>query len=402
MDSMMVHAAQRRSFLLLLISYLGFISLGLPDTVTGIAWPGVRDAFAQPQSGLGFISVAFGIGYFLSSFFSGKLTQLLGIGTLLAVSTLLVAAALLGNALAPAWLVFIACGAVWGLGSGAIDAGLNSFAASHFSTRHVNWLHACYSLGATLGPLLMTAAIVRAGSWRVGYGSIAAIVLALGIGFLLTRRLWNDPASAHAAVAIPSATMRDTLRQPLVWLQIVVFFLYTGLEFMVGHWCFTLLTESRGFSVETAGLIASGYFGAILCGRIALGAVADKVGVDRLVRISLAAAAAGAALFAQPSWPLLSIVGLALLGLGLAPIFPCLMSRTPARLGRGLAAHAVGFQVSAATIGAATWPALAGLIAERTSLEAISVLGVVLAATLAALHEVLLIVGRRPIITAAG
>jgi fucose permease len=390
MDQVPSATRRQRKSLLLVLSYIGFISLGLPDTVTGIAWPAVRETFALPQSGLGWISVAFGTGYFLSSFFSGKLTHALGIGTLLAMSTLLVALALFGNSLSPAWLMFVGCGALWGLGSGAIDAGLNTYAARHFSARHINWLHACYSLGATIGPLLMTASLVQAGSWRLGYSLVGGIVFALGIAFLLTARQWSDRSAPVSEAAQRPATMRQALRQTFVWLHVVLFFLYTGLEFLIGHWCFTLLTESRGFSAEAAGLITSSYFGAILCGRIVLGAIVDRFGVDRLVRLSLAASLVGAVLFAAAPSPVLSIVGLAILGLGLAPVFPCLMSRTPARLGERIAAYAVGFQVSAATIGAALLPALGGVLAERISLESIAILAAFLALVLVILHELLL------------
>ena len=385
----------RHSTLLLILSYIGFISLGLPDTVTGIAWPAVRETFALPQSGLGWISVAFGAGYFLSSFFSGKLTHALGLGPLLAMSTLLVAFALFGNSISPVWPLFVACGALWGMGSGAIDAGLNAFAARHFSARHINWLHACYSLGATIGPLLMTAAVVRASSWRLGYSLVGAIVFTLAIAFLLTARMWNDRTVVDSPAAGQSATMRQALAQPLVWLQVILFFLYTALEFLIGHWCFTLLTESRGYSQQWAGLITSGYFGAILCGRIVLGAIVDRVGVDRLVRYSLAAALGGAILFAALPTHSISIWGLAILGFGLAPIFPCLMSRTPARLGHHIATHAVGFQVSAAMIGAALMPAFGGLLAERVGLEAIAILSLLLAISLPLLHEILLVLSAR-------
>jgi len=389
-DMATARADRSRSTLLLVIAYLGFISLGLPDAVTGIAWPALRDAFALPQSGLGLISVALGCGYFTSSFFGGTLTQRLGIGALLTVSSLLVAAAMFGNALAPAWFAIVACGVVWGLGSGAIDAGLNSFAASHFSARHVNWLHACYSLGATLGPLLMTAALVQSHSWRLGYALVGGIVLALSACFLLTRRRWSDHQAALPAEDHTTVTMSAALRQPLVWLQVSLFFFYTGLEFMIGQWCFTLLTEAREVSTSIAGIIVSGYFGAIFCGRVALGAVADRIGVDRLVRWSTVAAIGGAALFAASSTNPLNVAGLAILGLGLAPIFPCLMSRTPARLGPQIAVHAVGFQVSAATIGGAAIPALAGLLAERAGLETIARFSVVLALAVGGTHELLL------------
>ncbi len=379
-----------RNVLLLGIAYLGFISLGLPDTVTGIAWPAIRDNFELPQSGLGMISLALGTGYFTSSFLSGQLTKRLGIGTLLTVSTLLVAAAMFGNAVAPMWLVIVACGVVWGLGSGAIDAGLNVFAATHFSARHMNWLHACYSLGATLGPLLMTAALVKGHSWRLGYFLVGGIVLALATCFLFTRRRWNEPESMIPVERGVPVTMGAALRRPLVWLQMIVFFFYTGLELMVGHWCFTLLTESRSVPTDIAGMMAAGYFGSIFCGRVVLGSLADRMGVDRLVRVSLVAALVGTTLFAFGSPIQLSAAGLTILGLGLAPIYPCLMARTPKRLGPEYAAHAIGFQVSAATIGAALIPALAGVLADRAGLESIAMLSVLLAVAIGGLHELLL------------
>src|SRR6185295_1205798 len=165
--------------LLLAIAYVGFVSLGFPDAVTGVAWPSVRGTFTLPQSSFGLIFISLGVGYCTSSFFGGKLAVALGIGTLLSVSSLLVAVAMFGNALAPGWPVFVAGGLIWGLGSGAIDSGLNGYVASNFPARHVNWLHAFYSLGASLGPLLMTAVLVRTGSWRLGYALVGALILTM-------------------------------------------------------------------------------------------------------------------------------------------------------------------------------------------------------------------------------
>jgi fucose permease len=350
----------------------------------------VRDTFALPQSGLGVVCLALGCGYCASSFFGGKLSLALGIGTLLSVSSLLVALAMFGNALAPVWPVFVACGVVWGLGSGAIDSGLNSYVASHFSARHVNWLHACYSLGATVGPLLMTAVLVRAASWRLGYALVGGLILVMGVAFLGTRRRWSDPPRSGPDEAGTPVPLRHALRHPLVRLQVVVFFLYAGLEFTVGQWVFTLFTESRAVRTEVAGILASGYFGAIGVGRVLFGAVADQIGVDRLVRLATLAALLGVALLAFGTPVEISCLGLAVVGLGLAPVFPCLMARTPQRVGAGYAPHAVGFQVSAAMLGAAVVPGLAGLLAEWKGLEAVARLAVLLAAFLWAVHEILL------------
>ena len=376
--------------LLLAIAYIGFISLGLPDTVAGIAWPSVREAFTLPQSGLGLVFIALGLGYIVSSVFAGKLVSLLGIGSLLAGSSLLVSAAMFGCAAAPIWPMFVACGLVWGFGSGAIDTGLNSFVASRFSARYVNWLHAFYSLGATLGPLLMTAMLVRAGSWRLGYALVGSVLFAMATTFLLTRRRWVEMPHPDAEKNIAAGGMGAALRHPLVRLQVIVFFLYTGLELMVGQWAYTLFTESRSVRLDLAGTLVGSYFGAIGLGRVLLGAIVDRFGVDRLVRVATLLALSGTAMLAvrAPVW--VGMVGLVATGLGLAPIFPCLMSRTPQRVGANIATHAIGFQVAAAMLGVAIVPGMAGLFAQWIGLESVALFAICLAALLAAMHELLL------------
>ena len=385
----------RTGVLLLAIAYLGFVSLGLPDPVAGVAWPSVRDTFSLPQSGFGLVFLALGCGYCASGFFGGTLTHALGLGNLLWVSSGLVAVAMFGSGLAPAWPLFVACAVVWGLGSGGIDAGLNAYASGHFSARHVNWLHACYGLGATLGPLLMTAVVVRVGSWRLGYALVGGALLAMTALFFVTRRRWGEPPRPADGEPGRPVGIRAALREWLVWLQIVVFFVYVGLEFTVGQWSFTLLTESRGVRADVAGALAGGYYGAIGVGRVLSGAVAHRVGVDRLVRFSMTAVLGGATLFAFGSPVEVAHVGLAVIGLGLAPVFPCLMARTPQRLGAEHAAHAVGFQVSAGMLGAALVPGLAGLLVEKTSLESVALFAVLLAVLLFIMHELLLSGARR-------
>src|SRR5688572_14881770 len=178
--------------LLIALAYVGFVSLGLPDAVIGVAWPTVRDTFRLPQGAAGIVFVASGLGYFVTSFFSGRLTHALGIGLLLAASTGLVAAAMYGFAASPLWVAFVACAVVHGLGSGAIDAGLNGYAAHHLSARHMNWLHACYCFGAMLGPLLMTAVLTSGRHYATGYSAVGCVMLALAAMFLVTRTRWGQ------------------------------------------------------------------------------------------------------------------------------------------------------------------------------------------------------------------
>jgi fucose permease len=381
-------ADARAGRLLLALAFLAFVSLGLPDTIFGVAWPDLRRAFDAPQAAAGALLFAAGSGYLLSSLFAGRLARASGVGALLALSALALTAACLGYAVAPAFPWLVALSAVAGLGSGAIDAALNAHASTHFSPRHVNWLHACYSLGATVGPLIMTAMVVR-GSWRTGYAVVGGVMLVLTALFAATHRRWElstpDPATRDAAVGTLAA-----LRHPLVLTQVFVFFAYTGLEMTVGTWCYTLLTEARGHEPALAGAAASLYFGAIGAGRVGFGLIANRVDLDRLLRMCTAFAVAGALLFAFSSSGAWNLAGLAVLGLALAPVYPCLMSRTPRRLGPDLAAHAFGFQVCAATFGAILAPALGGLLAQRAGLASLSPLVTALAAALLVGHEALL------------
>lgn len=376
--------------LLLFIAFLGFISLGLPDTLIGVAWPSVRRHFELPQSAVALIFFGSGCSYFLSSFFSGRFLKLFRIGFLLAFSSALVALSALGYSAAPVWIMFAACALLHGLGSGAIDSGLNHYVAHHFSARHMNWLHACYSIGAMLGPLIMTSFIARNASWRTGYLVVALVLFSLAALFAITRRRWDAKEDAVVKADEPAATTRETLRHGLVWLHILLFFIYTGLEVAVGQWSFTVLTESRNVSAENAGFWVTAYWASIATGRILFGFVVERLGTDRLIRLSMVLSVAGTILFALNLSHVISAIALALTGLGLAAIFPCLMTRTPERFGQVLAAHAIGMQVSAAMLGAAILPSLSGFLAQRAGLQVIATGFVVMAFAMTAIHEIVL------------
>ncbi|MFC5454558.1 MFS transporter [Prosthecobacter fluviatilis] len=381
--------------LLLVTAYLGFISLGLPDTLIGVAWPSVRDFFGRQQSEIAWIFFGAGASYFVSGLLTGKLLKSLGIGALLAGSSLLVAASALGYAVAPAWALFATCALLHGLGSGAIDAGLNHYVANHFSPRHMNWLHACYGIGATLGPLIMTSMLVSLGEWRAGYATVGALLLLLTGLFFYTRKLWDTPGETTNATSEPEASvsMLDALKHGGVWGHVVLFFIYTGLEVTVGQWSFTVMNEARSMSKETAGMWVTIYWASIAIGRVGFGFVIERLGIDLLLRLSMLGAVLGTALFAANT-PF-SAGALALVGLGLASIYPCLMTRTPQRLGKARAAHAIGFQVSAAMVGAALLPSFCGWLAQSRDLEAVTLATVAMASGLLVIHESLLRFDRR-------
>jgi fucose permease len=384
---------------LLLLAYLAFISLGLPDTVLGVAWPSLTERFGIPPSAMGAVLGAGMIGYFLSGLWAGRAVGKLGVGGLLATSSTLVAAALLGYALAPAWRVFFPVGLLMGFGSGAIDSGLNGYAARHFSVRHVNWLHACWGVGASTGPALMTFTITNGLGYRAGYGVLAAVLGGMAGLFLLTRRRWSEPPEPPEPRAAPAPSSARVgagaaLARGRVWLLIVIFFLYTGLEASVGQWCFSWMRERRALSVEAAGAWTSAYWGSLTVGRLVLGLVVDRFGPDRLLRCASVGAVLGLVAFTSGG-ALLGGAGLLLLGMSLAPMFPTLMARTPARVGEDVAHHAVGFQVSAATLGSTSMPALAGVLATERGFDAIAGLVLVLGVALLSSHELLLQVTTR-------
>jgi fucose permease len=385
--------------LLLAIAYLSFISLGLPDATIGVAWTSVRTTFGLPQSGLGAVLVSAGLGYFISSFFAGQLVRHLGVGSLLALSSTSVAIGLVGYALAPVWSLFVGCALLIGAGSGAIDAGLNAYSANHFSAKQINWLHACYGIGITAGSVLMTAVLAATRSWRWGYGAIASLIWLMAITFCLTRQAWqrspggavlSEPASDRTPdrTSLPAPTLLETLQQPLVWLQILVFFLYTGTEVTAGQWSLTFYTEARSIALETAGAWVALYWGSLTVGRILFGFIVLRLGTDRLLRFSTFSVLIGSLLYALGN-PALSVIGFTLIGFSLAPIFPCLMAQTPDRLGQH-ATNAIGFQVSAAMLGGAIVPSVTGLLVTAFSLEAVRAVVVLMAIALWLLHESLI------------
>jgi fucose permease len=379
--------------LLLAIAYLGFVSLGLPDALIGVAWPSIRSTFELPQSAMGLVFVASGCGYFASSFFTGRLLKVISIGVMLAGSSFLVAFSGFGYALAPLWLFVLGSAIFHGLGSGAVDAGLNSFVAHHFSARQMNWLHACYMLGAMLGPMLMTIVLTLSDSWRIGYATVGSVMLALSMLFFATGGRWGrSDAEAGTTVAV-GESMAATLRLPDVWLQMALFFVYTGLEVTVGQWSYSLLTEGRGLSTELAGMFVTAYWAALFVGRLLFGWVVEWLPIDTLIRICALVAIVGCLLLTVPAPGFIALIAMMLIGFALAPVYPCLMTRTPQRLGNGFAAHAIGFQVSAAMIGAAALPMIVGLVVSGGRLELLGQCTVVFATIMTLLHEALLLRG---------
>lgn len=364
---------------LVLLAFIAFVALGLPDGLLGVGWPSIRTGFAIPLDAIGMLLTASVAGYMTSSFLSGFLLSRVGVGRVLAASCFLTGLALIGYTIVPAWWMMVLLGVFAGLGAGAIDAGLNTYVASHFSEGIMQWLHACWGIGITIGPIIMTLGLTNLNTWRFGYRVVGVFQLVLAVGFALTLRMWSQNGAFAANEGEKRLTdyktpMGETLRQPRVWLSVLLFVLYVGAEGGLGTWTYSLLTESRGVDTLLAGFFAGSYWFTFTIGRIVAGLFAKRAGVDKLVLGGLAGALLGAALLVWNPSEMANVVAVAVIGLSIAPIFPALTSGTRTRVGDHLAANTIGMQMAATGFGMAFMPSLMGVLARRVSLEIIPVM----------------------------
>ena len=363
---------------LVLLAYVAFIALGMPDGLLGIAWPSIRADFSLPLDALGALLVASTTGYLISSSLSGALIARMGVGRVLLVSCATTGLALVGYTLVPEWWMMVLLGVFAGLGAGAIDAGLNTYVAAHFGEGLMQWLHASFGVGVTLGPIIMTVALTQLNSWRFGYHIVSVFQFALAACFLMTLSMWNQTDEHPEAEQTKRLTdyktpMSETVRQSRVWRSVLMFFLYTGAELSLGVWTYSLLTEARGVPAEVAGLWAGSYWATFTLGRMLAGLYAKQLGVDTLVQSSVLGAILGSILLWWNPFNAASVVAVAVIGFALAPIFPSMISGTSQRVGEHFAANAIGMQISAAGLGAAVIPSLLGILARQTSLEVIPI-----------------------------
>jgi fucose permease len=380
------------AFLLIPVIYLAFISLGLPDSVLGVAWPSMRGALGAPLEAAGLIALILTSCSAISSFASGFVTRRLGTGPVTLASCLLTSLGLLGYSLSPSYAWVLVSALPLGFGQGAVDSALNGYVASHYSSRHMNWLHASWGIGATVGPLVMTGAVAGLGGWRLGYRYLSGAQAFLALLFFVSLGLWDRAAAARASAAAPSARRGPGrpkihgMRRPEPWIQVAMFALYAAAEFSIGIWTVSMLVESRGLAAGSVGGWVSLYYGGIMGGRILTGLVADRLGNRNMARAGLALALAGAALLSLGAVEWLALPGLLFLGLGFAPVYPCLMHETPERFDEGTYRTVIGFQVGGANIGISVLPALLGVLASATTLE-------VLGPCVAGLIAILLVLG---------
>ena len=363
---------RRPRFLLPSLASLAFVSLGLPDGLLGTAWPSMRASFGLALDAQGALLVTFTIGYVSASFGTGSLLGRLSLGRLLAASGFATALALLGYAASPQWWMLLALSLLLGAGGGVIDAGINTWASTEHGPRTLNWLHACWGVGAALGPAIVVLVLEAGRSWRLSYAVVGVAQLALAFGFLLTSGAWRPPeASVGSAASEGAVGVAEALRLRGARLGGLAFFLYTGVEVGFGVWTFTLFTEGRGIASAVAGFWLSVYWVGLTVGRLLASVAGGSVSPGVLVRGCLVGVAVGSALVWIDGANVVAFAGLALVGVALGPVFPTLMATTPRRVPLHHVAHTVGVQVASAAVGAAVLPALLGIFAQRVGLEAL-------------------------------
>ena len=358
---------------LIIISFIAFISLGLPDGLLGVAWPGIRDYFDLPVDALGIILIFGTSGYMLSSFLSGVLMRRLGIGRLLSLSCAATASSLFVYASTSNWWIFVMFTVISGLGAGAIDAGINTYVAKYHSSRVMQWLHASFGVGITSGPIIMTLGISLTSRWQSGYLVVSIAIAILAAVFFVTQNMWFGITvnGNEEHLAVTDATLFETMKTIPVQLSMLTFFLYTGAELGLGMWTYLLLTESRGVTPEVAGFVTGSYWGMFTFGRIIAGLYARRIADRKLIYLSISLALIGIGLLLTNSGQLTSILGIGVAGFAIAPIFPGLVSSTASRVGLIHQANTIGLQMAAAGFGMTIVPSLAGVLAKIYGLEVI-------------------------------
>lgn len=385
---------------LLIILYLSFISLGLPDAVLGVAWPSMRLSFDKSLEVAGFLLSMTTILSVVSSLAAGFITARFSTGLVVAACAAMTSAAMFGYAFSPTWHALLFFTVFFGLGQGAVDTAVNAYMARSYSSRHMNWVHCCWGIGATGGPLIMTAVFGLGLSWRGGYAFIGCIQAALALVFFLSLKLWKPQASeqqsygGEQATAGAAKTVSEEKSLPRAGFLasslsgIAFYFFYPGIELVPGLWGASYLVEQLGASPASAAVSITMFWASLSLGRFLVGFPASRVSNACIIRCGILLAASGAALLLLGQSLFLCRAALILTGLGIAPLYPTMLHETPRRLGKEHADKIVGFQVGAALAGAATIPALVGIAARHASLAAFAYALVFFICLVAAAHEI--------------
>lgn len=356
--------------MLLVIIYLAFISLGLPDALMGAAWPAMRVDLGAPLALAGAVSMVTSAGTIVSSLMSSRLIGRFGTGRVTLVSVAMTAIALIGYGAAPApWLLFAAAVPL-GLGAGSVDAALNNYVALHYQAKHMSWLHCFWGLGATLGPMILSGCIALGSGWRSGYAVVIILQGALAAVLAMTQPLWKQSASAASEAPHPQAflTNAQALRLPGMKAVMITFFCYCAAETTMMLWTASF-AQQRGATAEQAAFLASLFCLGITLGRGLNGFLAIKLSSRTLIRAGISLMVVGIAVLMLPLGFAGCLIGAGLIGLGCAPIYPCTIHETPHRFGAAASQAATGLQMASAYTGSTLMPPLLGLISSVAGLK---------------------------------
>lgn len=357
--------------ILLVIIYIAFISLGLPDSILGSAWPSMYRGLNVPVSYAGIISMIIAVGTIVSSLFSNKLIRKLGTGLVTIISVSLTAVALLGFSFSHSFWQLCLWGIPYGLGAGSVDAALNNFVALHYKSRHMSWLHCFWGVGATAGPYIMGLCLTNGLNWNSGYQAISIIQIILVICLILSLPLWKakKEASERSSQELKSLSLKETIKLPGAKTVLTAFFCYCALEATTGLWASSYMVLYKGINTKIAATWASFFYLGITIGRFICGFITDKLGDKYMVRMGQFIAGFGTLLLLIPMGDIITLMGLILVGVGCAPIYPSLLHETPKNFGSDKSQSIMGMQMACAYVGTTFMPPIFGFIAEHISIS---------------------------------
>ena len=358
--------------LLLAVIYLSFISLGLPDSLLGSAWPSMYGQFHVPVSYAGIISMIIAIGTIISSLESDRLTRKLGPGKVTAISVGMTAFALFGFSISSSFWMLCLWAIPYGLGAGSVDAALNNYVALHFASRHMSWLHCMWGVGASLGPYIMGYALTGGNHWNMGYRYIALLQMILTVILLISLPLWKTKkmqGSGNDNMTGPLLTLKQVFQIPGTKSIMITFFCYCALEQTAGLWASSYLVLQKGIPSETAASFASLFFIGITVGRAFSGFLTMKLNDQQMIHLGQGIVCIGIASFLLPFGEYAALAGLILIGLGCAPIYPCIIHSTPELFGTDKSQSIIGVQMAFAYIGTCFMPPLFGLLAAHITIS---------------------------------
>ena len=373
--------------LLLAVIYLSFISLGLPDALLGSAWPTMYQQFSVPVSYAGVISMIIAVGTIVSSLASDFLTRRLGTGKVTAISVAMTAVALLGFSVSDSFWMLCLWAIPYGLGAGSVDASLNNYVALHYASRHMSWLHCMWGLGASIGPYVMGFVLSSGQEWNMGYRYIGILQVALSLALFFSLPLWKTSPGQENGQQSKALTLPQILKIPGAVEVLVAFFCYCALEQTAGLWASSYLALHKGLSPEVAASFASMFFIGITIGRGVNGFVTMKLSDTALIRAGMVIILAGIVVMLLPMGEMMSLVGLILIGVGCAPIYPCVIHSTPDHFGAENSQALIGVQMASAYVGTCLMPPLFGLIANHISVALFPVYLLAILALMALMHE---------------